>query len=182
VQQGETLKKTILILGLMAGLLMVGKSQATLIDRGNGLIFDDVNNISWTKDADISGINTWDGQNTFAANLSLAGFDDFRLASIDELASLYGQLPGAPGSNKTGDISPFEDIQSDYWGTEFDAFNAWDFVFVNGDQFIVLKFNGLYGWAVRPGDSVAAVPEVGSGLLVGLGLLGMRLARRWRGR
>lgn len=121
---------------------------------------------------------------SWAAGFSLAGFDDFRLASIDELASLYNQLPGAPGSNKTGDISPFEDIQSFYWsGTEFapNPVFVWGFAFGSGVQdFLGLKSNPFYGWAVRPGDSVAAVPEVGSGLLMGLGLLGMRLARRWR--
>lgn len=47
------MKRTIQALGLMAVLLMAGKSQATLIDRGNGLVYDDVNNISWTQDADI---------------------------------------------------------------------------------------------------------------------------------
>ena len=153
------MKKTILAVAIMVGLL-AGQAHATLIDRGNGLIFDSTNGISWTKDADISGQNNWDGQNTFAANLTLAGFDDFRLASIGELASLYGQLPGAAGSNKTGDISPFEDIQSDYWsGTEVDAGLARVFFFGFGGQSIFDKDGFNYGWAVRPGDSVAAVPE-----------------------
>ena len=166
----------------MAGLLMAGKSQANLIDRGNGLIYDDVNNISWIKDADVSGTNTWDNQVSWAAGFSLAGFDDFRLASIDELASLYGQLPGA-GGVKIGDISPFEDIQDSYWsGTEFVAGFAWYFGFGGAQDIFPKDLGSLYGWAVRPGDSVAAVPEVGSGLLMGLGLMGMRLARWWRGR
>ena len=95
----------------MAVLLMADRSEAILIDRGNGLIYDSTNNISWIQDADVSGLRTWDNQVAWAAGFSLAGFDDFRLASITELTSLYGQLPGAAGSNKTGDISPFEDIQ-----------------------------------------------------------------------
>ena len=76
-----------------------------------------------------------------------------------------------------------EGVQSVYWsGTEVDANLASFFNFVNGGQGSGGKGSNGYGWAVRPGDSAAAVPEVGSGLLMGLGLMGMRLARRWRGR
>lgn len=34
--------------------LMVGPAQATLFDRGNGLIYDSFDNLSWTQDAAIS--------------------------------------------------------------------------------------------------------------------------------
>jgi hypothetical protein len=95
----------------LAVLLFAVNAQAILIDWGNGLIYDSLNNISWIKDIDISEPNTWDAPKHLAANLTLAGFDDFRQPSLDELASLYAQLPGAPGSNKTGDIFPFEDIR-----------------------------------------------------------------------
>jgi hypothetical protein len=114
------MKKTLLAVGMTAGLLMAGQAQATLIDRLDGLIYDDVNDISWTQVAGDGVLRNWDGQVSWADGFSLAGFDDFRLASIDELASLYGQLPGV--GDKTGDISPFENIQSVYWsGTEYDA-------------------------------------------------------------
>ena len=73
-------------------------------------LIDSTNNISWTKDADISDSNNWVGQDAFAASLTLARFDDFRLASIDERASLYGQLPGAAGSNKIGDAHYERDV------------------------------------------------------------------------
>jgi len=180
------MKKLTYAVGLFALLLFSSKTQATLIDRGNGLIFDSTNNISWTKDASLSGpANNWDGQNTFAANLTLAGFDDFRLASIDELSSLYGQLSTLDGCflNCTGNQDPFTSIQPFYWsGTEYDPYIAWgfDFFFVNGAELMAFKdSSGYYGWAVRPGDSVG-VPEPGAWLLMGVGLLGIGLAQRQR--
>ena len=174
------MRKLVLVSVVFVVLLFSSLARATLIDRGNGLIYDTVNDISWIKDADVSGSDTWDNQVSWAAGFSLAGFDDFRLASLAELESLYDQLPGAPGDNKTGDISPFLDIANGYWsGTEVDAANARGFDFDSGVADSDLKSDFDFGWAVRRGDSVAAVPEVGSGLLMGLGLLGMRLARWW---
>jgi len=92
--------------------LIVGRPQATLFDRGNGLIYDDFDNLSWTQNAAISGLNDWASQNAFADNLVLAGFDDFILATTSDLEGLYLQLPGADGSNKTGAQGPFTNIQT----------------------------------------------------------------------
>jgi hypothetical protein len=38
-------------LALLAGMVFTGSAQATLLDRGNGLIYDDVLNITWLQDA-----------------------------------------------------------------------------------------------------------------------------------
>ena len=43
-------KKSILIL-LSAGALISGAAQATLIDRGGGLLYDNVLNVTWLQDA-----------------------------------------------------------------------------------------------------------------------------------
>jgi len=64
---------------LMAGvgLLASGSAQASLIDRGDGLIYDNVLNITWLKDANYAktssyasdGRMTWSAANTWATNL-----------------------------------------------------------------------------------------------------------------
>ena len=106
-------------------ILVVGRAQATLFDRGNGLVYDDFDNLSWTKNAAISGLNDWASQKVFADSLVLVGFDDFILATLSDLEGLYLQLPGPDGSNKTGAQGPFTDIQSTYWSrTEVDASRA----------------------------------------------------------
>ena len=101
------MRKLVLLSIVFGVLLFSSLARATLTDRGNGLIYDSVNNISWTQVAGDGVQRRWDAQRNWADGFSLAGFDDFRLPSIAELASLYGQLPGDAQSNKTGDISPF---------------------------------------------------------------------------
>ena len=78
---------------------------AALYDRGSGLIYDDVLNITWLQDAnyaqtsgydvqditwlqtinqadDINGRMTWSEANSWAAQLEYGGYDDWRLASV----------------------------------------------------------------------------------------------------
>ncbi len=66
-----------------AGLLTSGLAQATLLDRGGGLIYDDVLNITWLQDSnyaqtsgfDADGRMNWSDANTWAAGLSY--FDSY---------------------------------------------------------------------------------------------------------
>ena len=72
---------------LSAGLTLSGAAQAALIDRGGGLIYDNVLNITWLQDAnyaktsgyDADGRMNWADANAWAANLSYGGYDDWRL-------------------------------------------------------------------------------------------------------
>jgi len=78
----------------------------------------------------------------------------------------------------------FTNVQSNvYWsGTEYapDTLNAWYFRTGFGNQGIGGKSLSFYGWAVRAdnagGEGQAPLP--GTLLLIGLGALGLRLARR----
>jgi hypothetical protein len=75
--------------------LAFGNAQATLFDRGGGLLYDDVLNVTWLQDAnyaktsgyDADGLISWDQANTWAQNLSFVDtvrnvtYSDWRLAS-----------------------------------------------------------------------------------------------------
>ena len=75
-------------------------SHAALYDRGNGLIYDDVLNITWMQDAnyaqtsgyDADGAMTWADANTWADQLSYGGFDDWRLPSAGNNAQARGYV------------------------------------------------------------------------------------------
>ncbi|MDT4290378.1 hypothetical protein RO575_12475 [Methylomonas sp. MO1] len=77
---------------LMLGLMVGSGAQASLYDRGGGLIYDDVLNVTWLQDAnyartsgyggaDGTGKMDWATAMTWAANLVYDGYDDWRLAT-----------------------------------------------------------------------------------------------------
>jgi len=93
--------RTLWKLVVAAGLLSLGGlAQATLIDRGNGLIYDTVLNITWLQDANlaatdtfgVSGINsngtmTWDTAEAWIAAMNTAdylGYNDWRLPTTTQ--------------------------------------------------------------------------------------------------
>jgi hypothetical protein len=65
-----------------AGLLSSGVAQAALIDRGGGLLYDDVLNVTWLQDAnyaktsgyDADGQMGWTEANTWARGLNISRF------------------------------------------------------------------------------------------------------------
>ena len=77
-----------IVMGLMVSLT----ASATLFDRGNGMIYDSDQNLTWLQDAnhaqtsgyDSDGVMTWNEATTWASNLSFGGFDDWRLPSVTD--------------------------------------------------------------------------------------------------
>lgn len=78
---------------LSCSILYSSIGHSALINRGNGLIYDDVQDITWMQDAnysDTSGqslngtLNHADATN-WVANLNFGGFDDWRLPTLSPL-------------------------------------------------------------------------------------------------
>jgi hypothetical protein len=82
-------QKTLLALALIACATVTGTAQASLVGRGNGMLYDNVLNVTWLQDAnyaktsgyDADGQMYWNAATTWAANLVYGGFSDWRLAT-----------------------------------------------------------------------------------------------------
>lgn len=110
-------KKSIAV-ALVLGALSFA-SDAALIDRGSGLLYDDVLNVTWLQDAnysktsgyDADGKMNWADANTWAANLVYhdsvrnVDYSDWRLptiAPINGTASSYNYTYATDGSSDNG--------------------------------------------------------------------------------
>lgn len=165
------------IMGVIFLMLWGTAANAALFDRGNGMIYDSVLNITWLQDANMSGLLNRAEAVAYVDNLVFGGYEDWRLPIMDvngdgtvvscpnvseetcrdnELAYMfYENFGGAFDQDLTGDQAPFTGIQNFYWSNTPDL---WAFGFFNGRQFIGNAAAGnISVWAVRDGD-VAVIP------------------------
>lgn len=97
----------VLVLGLFA--LAMGNAQAALFDRGGGLIYDDMLNVTWLQDVnyaktsgyDADGKMTWEQALSWVSQLNYGGFDDWRLPTKQPLNGLSWNMTNSP-ANFTG--------------------------------------------------------------------------------
>src|SRR5688572_13134405 len=110
----------VLLIGAMS-LAASASSQAALIDRGSGLIYDNVLNVTWMLDVALSGtqggsgIFNWSGAQDWAQQLVYGGYDDWRLPTLKPVngstfnlvfhcdgSADYGYGIAAPGGASAG--------------------------------------------------------------------------------
>lgn len=80
--------------------LVAAPADATLFDRGNGLIYDDGLDITWLQDAnygvtsgyDADGVMTWAEVLTWADTLIYGGHSDWRLPATVPRNSSWGGM------------------------------------------------------------------------------------------
>ena len=111
---------SVLFVGVL-GLAASESTKAGLIDRGNGLIYDTVLNVTWAQDIALSstlggpGIFNWYGAKAFVDQLVYEGYDDWRLPTLTPIngvrfnrvfhcdgSSDYGYGVAAPGGASAG--------------------------------------------------------------------------------
>jgi len=180
-------------------------AQASLVARTGGMVYDDVNNITWAADAnlaqtsgyDADGLMTWANAVAWADQLRLGGYTDWSLPTTvpavwdmnqtgSQMGNLfYTQLGGVAYSSITtthnANYTLFTNVKnSEYWsGSEYATIPsyAWNFNTGNGYQDYYNKDVQYYAWAVRPGD-VAAVPVPGAFWLFGSALVALTGLKR----
>jgi len=126
-------------------------------DHGDGTVTDNVTGLMWPKDG--NGLGCWNGQTTtwteaidYCESLDFAGYTDWRLPNIRELASLinYGRV--GPAIDTTVFINT--DSGAYYWtSTPCDtSSSAWSMQFYDGGSYPLNKtFYSIYLRAVRGG-------------------------------
>lgn len=183
------MKREIIFSVLFLTIIIAPPSGAELLDRGNGLIYDDILNVTWMQNANYSeGTLTWDDAMNWAGNMVFGGYNDWRLPETDTTCSGSGCK-----DSEMGHLYSYYDVTSDtpgifsdvrpymYWSGSDDSEDpaeAWRFHFKTGYQGTSAKKYKRYAWAVRDGDSsVPLVPEPLSSLLFIAGGIIMTLRR-----
>jgi hypothetical protein len=151
-------------------------------------VYDSDLDITWTRDADINGLNNWLTQVDWAGDLELGDFTDWRLPTTTQPDAscstqfddpvggfpLQGFGGGCTGSEmghifnvdnvSSGSPGPFDNLSSYIYqsGTEYAPNNGlvWNFTPNAGSQTTGNKLDAFHAWAVHDGNPGNAVVPV----------------------
>lgn len=83
-------------LGIVA---LCGSTEAALVDRGGGLIYDTELNVTWLQNWNQGGQTNWDDARDWAENLVWGGFSDWRLPTMLDTGALGCDRSNAGGTD-----------------------------------------------------------------------------------
>jgi len=164
------------ILYLMIILYLTISSAAAgagFIDNGDGTVTDTSTGLMWQR-VTASRTYTWEQALSYCENLTHAGYSDWRLPTIKELASLADLRRYNPAI----DTAYFPGTAWSYWSSttyDYTTSDAWLVSFYDGDEYYTNKSNWYYARAVRGGQNrlsghlVIWTPEQAADLKVGAG-------------
>jgi hypothetical protein len=127
-----------------------GQCSSRFINNGDGTVTDISTGLMWQQET--AGTMVWGPAITYCEDLSLAGYDDWRLPNINELQSLVDYSKTSPAI----DTSLFPDtVCSNYWSSTTDAYihYVWRVDFNYGYIFNDDKSRSYDVRAVRGGQS-----------------------------
>ena len=106
-------------------------------DRATGLM--------WAKESNRSDI-TWNEATDYCENLTLAGYSNWRLPTIDELTGIYDPTQEVNGRHVKGGI----ELSGWIWSSSTDTSSgkAWHFNFREGKRYSTLPVKSQYGRAL----------------------------------
>jgi PEP-CTERM motif len=189
----------IVTIALAALLLSAAPARADLIDLGNGMIYDPLQDLTWMQNASVapvfSGRDPYPAIFLWVSEFEFGGYDDWRLPTAangspaSEIFTLIGQFgfsyqqpnggfvqyldPYGNRLSSTNCCGPFYNIGLTYTDTPF---IGWDLT-MGMDPTSGIDVNSGHVWAVRDGRAAGdpnlavQVPEPSSLLALGVGLL-----------
>ena len=145
---------------IMAGCPMEGRFE--VVD--GAVVRDTCTNLTWQK-VPPSATRSWSEALVFARDLTLAGFEDWRVPNVHELLSIVHYGRSEPALDPAFLFSPSDDVlaqpSSQYWSStssNFDPRQAWIVSFAQGDHFFIEKTTFQAVRAVRGGQIPFKLP------------------------
>jgi len=115
-------------------------------DLGNGIVRDDVTGLEWQQSPSL-GATYWESALNYCSNLTLGGYSDWRLPTIDELQTLVDSSRKDPAINTTSFQGTVTDSGYSYWSATTylpDIDDVWNVSFFWGNTTRATKENWLH--------------------------------------